>query len=185
MEAYQHLLTRYPQYRRQVVYIQIAPPSRTDLPEYQILRRQMERAAGHINGSYADFDWSPVRYLNRAFRRQTLLGFLRISQVGLVTPLRDGMNLVAKEYVVAQPPSNPGVLVLSQFAGAACELDGALIINPYDTEGVGEALATALSMPLQERKDRWRPMYQRLKQFDLVSWRESYLEALQGITCAT
>jgi trehalose 6-phosphate synthase len=181
MEAYQHLLTHYPEYRRQVVYIQIAPPSRAGLPEYQLLRRQMESAAGHINGSYADFDWSPVRYLNRAFKRQTLLGFLRISQVGLVTPLRDGMNLVAKEYVVAQPASNPGVLVLSRFAGAASELDGALIVNPYDAEGVGEALASALSMPLQERKDRWGAMYQRLKQFDLVSWRESYMEALQGI----
>jgi trehalose 6-phosphate synthase len=180
MEAYQHLLTHYPEYRSKVVYLQIAPPSRTDLPEYQMLRRQMESAAGHINGSYADFDMSPVRYLNRAFRRQTLMGFLRISQVGLVTPLRDGMNLVAKEYVAAQSGSNPGVLVLARFAGAARELDGAMIVNPYDVEGVGEALATALSMPLQERKDRWRSMYQRLKQFDLVSWRESYMEALQG-----
>ena len=184
MEAYQHLLTHYPKYRRNVVFIQIAPPSRTDLPEYQILRRQMENVAGRINGTYADFDWSPVRYLNRGFKRQTILGFLRLSQVGLVTPLRDGMNLVAKEYVAAQPASNPGVLVLSRFAGAARELDGALIVNPHDAEGVSEALDTALSMPVQERKDRWRAMYQRLKQFDLISWRESYMEVLQRTTRA-
>ena len=182
MEAYQHLLTHYPEYRSKVVFIQIAPPSRTDLPEYQINRRQMERAVGHINASHADFDWSPVRYLNRGFKRQTLLGFLRLSQIGLVTPLRDGMNLVAKEYVAAQSESNPGVLILSQFAGAARELDGALIVNPYDVEGVGEVLAAALSMPLRERKERWRTMYQRLRQFDLVAWRESYMEALQGPT---
>ncbi len=179
MEAYHHLLTNHPEYRSKVVFVQIASPSRADMPEYQMIRRQMESAAGHINGSFADFDWSPVRYLNRAFKRQTVLGFLRLSQVGLVTPLRDGMNLVAKEYVAAQSASNPGVLVLSRFAGASRELDGALIVNPYDIEGVGEALATALSMPLKERKDRWESMFQRLKQFDLISWRESYMEALQ------
>jgi trehalose 6-phosphate synthase len=146
-----------------------------------LISQQVESAVGHINGSFADFDWSPVRYLNRGFKRQTLLGFLRLSQVGLVTPLRDGMNLVAKEYVAAQSPEDPGVLVLSRFAGAAQELSGAILVNPYDIEGVSDALATALTMPLDERQERWEVMMKRLRQFDIVAWRESYLQALQGV----
>jgi trehalose 6-phosphate synthase len=108
------------------------------------------------------------------------MGFLRLSKVGLVTPLRDGMNLVAKEYVAAQSPEDPGVLVLSRFAGAAQELSGALLVNPYDIEGVSDALARALAMSKDERRERWQGMYQRLKQFDIVAWRESYLQALHG-----
>ncbi len=184
MEAYQHFLNSHTEHQRNVVFVQIAPPSRTDLPSYQLISQQVESAVGHINGSFADFDWSPVRYLNRGFKRETLLGFLRLSQVGLVTPLRDGMNLVAKEYVAAQSPEDPGVLVLSRFAGAAQELNGALLVNPYDIEGVSDALATALSMPLKERQERWEVMFKHLKQFDIVTWRESYLQALQGVAHA-
>lgn len=184
LEAYQHFLNAHTEYQRNVVFVQIAPPSRTDLHSYQMISQQVESAVGHINGSFADFDWSPVRYLNRGFKRQALLGFLRLSQVGLVTPLRDGMNLVAKEYVAAQSPEDPGVLVLSRFAGAAQELSGALLVNPYDIEGVSDALATALAMPLEERRERWEVMLKRLKQFDIVTWRESYLQALQGVVDA-
>ena len=184
LEAYQHFLNAHTEYQRNVVFVQIAPPSRTDLHSYQMISQQVESAVGHINGSFADFDWSPVRYLNRGFKRQALLGFLRLSQVGLVTPLRDGMNLVAKEYVAAQHPEDPGVLVLSRFAGAAQELSGALLVNPYDIEGVSDALATALAMPLEERRERWEVMMRRLKQFDIVTWRESYLQALQGVVDA-
>ncbi len=180
LEAYQHLLGSHPAYRGNVVYLQIAPPSRSDLPDYQNMRRQMETMAGHINGTFAEFDWSPVRYLNRGFSRQTLMGFLHIGHVGLVTPLRDGMNLVAKEFVAAQPPDDPGVLVLSRFAGAARELDGAIIVNPYDIEGVGDAMATALAMPLEERIARWESMFRRLEQADLIAWRESYIGALDA-----
>jgi trehalose 6-phosphate synthase len=184
LEAYQHFLNAHTEYQRNVVFVQIAPPSRTDLHSYQMISQEVESAVGHINGSFADFDWSPVRYLNRGFKRQALLGFLRLSQVGLVTPLRDGMNLVAKEYVAAQHPEDPGVLVLSRFAGAAQELSGALLVNPYDIEGVSDALATALAMPLEERRERWEVMLKRLKQFDIVTWRESYLQALQGVVDA-
>ena len=180
LEALRHFLDTHPEYHRNVVFVQIAPPSRTDLHSYQLISQQVESAVGHINGSFADFDWSPVRYLNRAVPRSKLLGFLRLSKVGLVTPLRDGMNLVAKEYVAAQPPNDPGVLVLSRFAGAAQELGGALLVNPYDIEGVSDALARALSMPLEERRERWEVMLKRLKEFDIVAWREAYLEALQG-----
>jgi trehalose 6-phosphate synthase len=180
LEAFRHFLNTYKEYHRNVVFVQIAPPSRTDLHSYQLISQQVESAVGHINGSFADFDWSPVRYLNRGVSREKLMGFLRLSKVGLVTPLRDGMNLVAKEYVAAQSPKDPGVLVLSRFAGAAQELSGALLVNPYDIEGVSDALARALAMSKDERRERWQGMYQRLKQFDIVAWRESYLQALHG-----
>jgi len=179
LEAFQHFLDTHPEYHRNVVFVQIAPPSRTDLHSYRLISQQVESAVGHINGRLAHFDWSPVRFINRGIKREKLLGFLRLSKVGLVTPLRDGMNLVAKEYVAAQPPDDPGVLVLSRFAGAAQELGGALLVNPYDIEGVSEALARALSMPLEERRERWEVMFKRLQQFDIVAWRESYLQALQ------
>jgi trehalose 6-phosphate synthase len=184
MEAYQHLLASYPAYRDNVSLLQIAVPSRTNLPDYQQMRRQVESLAGHINGTFAKFDWSPVRYLNRAYKRQTLMGFLRLSNVGLSLPLRDGMNLVAKEFVAAQSPKDPGVLVLSRFAGAAHELDGALIVNPYDIEGVGDSLARALSMSCSERRERWQTMFAHLSRFNLQTWRDSFLNALETAPCS-
>ena len=130
----------YPQHQGQVVFMQIAPPSRGDIETYREIRRELEAEAGRINGRFAEVDWMPLRYLNRGFARSALMPLYAEAQVGLVTPLRDGMNLVAKEYVAAQDPDNPGVLVLSQFAGAARELDAALIVNPYDEAGVAAAL---------------------------------------------
>jgi trehalose 6-phosphate synthase len=178
MEAIRHLLLAYPANRGRVVALQITPPSRTDVPEYLEIRRELEAIVGHVNGAYAEFDWVPIRYLNKGFRRQTLAGFYRISRVGLVTPLRDGMNLVAKEYVAAQNPKDPGVLVLSRFAGAAHEMGEALIVNPYDPEGVAEALQRALDMPLAERRERWSAMYERLRRNNVVAWQQSFLDAL-------
>jgi trehalose 6-phosphate synthase len=178
MAAFAHLLQVYPANRGRVVLLQIAPPSRGDVPEYQELRQELNTISGHINGSYAEYDWAPIRYLKKGYKRRTLAGFYRVSRVGLVTPLRDGMNLVAKEYLAAQSPEDPGVLVLSRFAGAAQELSGALIVNPYDTEGVADALETALIMRKDERRERWEAMYRRLHQFDVSAWREAYLSAL-------
>ncbi len=178
MEALEHLLASYPANRSAVTFLQIAPPSRLDVPEYKEIRRELETSAGHINAAYSEFDWVPIRYLNKGFKRQTLAGFLRISDVGVVTPLRDGMNLVAKEFVAAQDWEDPGVLLLSRFAGAAHELDGALIVNPYDAEGVAEAMQAALTLPLEERRDRWQSMFQRIRRHDVAAWRDSYLEAL-------
>jgi trehalose 6-phosphate synthase len=162
------------------VFLQIAPPSRADVPEYMELRGELEAAAGHINGAYAEFDWAPIRYLNKGFTRQTLAGFFRISRVGLVTPLRDGMNLVAKEYVAAQDGRNPGVLVLSRFAGAARELTSALIVNPYDCVGMAEALDRALSMPLAERKDRYEHLMRAIRAADLDAWRDNFMRDLRS-----
>jgi trehalose 6-phosphate synthase len=178
--AFQELLDRYPENLSAVSFLQIAPPSRSDVTEYQQIRRELETMAGHINGMFADFDWMPIRYLNRSFGRRALAGFYRAAQVGLVTPLRDGMNLVAKEYVAAQDPDDPGVLVLSRFAGAAREMGEALLVNPYDTGEVAENLQRALHMPLEERKERHSAMLRRLREYDITRWREEYVAALTG-----
>ncbi len=178
VQAYEHLLRAYPANRGRVVMLQIAPPSRIDVPEYGQIRREMEAACGALNAAYSEFDWTPIRYLNKGFGRRMLAGFYRTAAVGLVTPLRDGMNLVAKEYVASQDPENPGVLVLSRFAGAAEELDGALIVNPYDLEGVAEAIQTALAMPLDERRARFHGMFERLQTYDIHAWWADYLSDL-------
>ncbi|HET6724858.1 MAG TPA: trehalose-6-phosphate synthase [Gammaproteobacteria bacterium] len=177
--AYERMLDRYPDLRGNVVFTQIAQPSRSDVPEYQEIREQLDSAAGKIIGRYADYNWTPIRYLGRSFARPRVLGFLAISRVGLVTPLRDGMNLVAKEYVAAQDPADPGVLVLSRLAGAAEELDGALLVNPYDTDGVAERLAHALAMSIEERRDRWQRMMTQIRKHDINAWREAFLTRLR------
>src|SRR3546814_9327801 len=138
--------------------MQIAPPSRTDVQQYADLRERLEHMAVSINCRFAEFDWQPVRYLNKGFNRRTLTGFLRASAVALVTPLRDGMNLVAKEYIASQDPDSPGILVLSRFAGAARELGAALIVNPHDYEGVADPLQRALDMPVDEWRARLQAM---------------------------
>ena len=145
------------------------------------MRAQVEATSGRINGRFSEFDWMPLRYLNRGFTRRTLAGFFRLSRIGLVTPLRDGMNLVAKEYVAAQSDEDPGVLVLSRFAGAADELDGAVIVNPYDIEAVAEAMHLGLTMPLDERQDRWRRLFAQVQQRDIVQWRQRFVDALERV----
>jgi trehalose 6-phosphate synthase len=176
--AFDRYLDRHPTERGQLTFLQIAPPSRGEVPEYQSLRRELEGLSGHINGLHAAPDWTPVRYVNRNFAHDVLTGFYRIANMALVTPLRDGMNLVAKEYVAAQDPENPGVLILSRFAGAAAELREALQVNPYDLDGVADAISEALTMPLDERKRRWRAMMDTLERHDIGAWRRSYLAAL-------
>ena len=177
--AFERLLAAYPENRGRVSYIQIAPRSRVGIQEYIDIRRELEALSGSINSEYSEFDWTPLRYINRSFSRRALAGLFRLARVGFVTPLRDGMNLVAKEYVAAQSPGNPGVLVLSRFAGAAArQADGALIVNPYDVQGVADALQSALNMPLAERKARWRTLVEGVRRDDVTAWRESFLERL-------
>jgi trehalose 6-phosphate synthase len=177
--AYGDYLERHRDQRGRLTYLQIAPVSRGDVAEYQALRHELERLTGHINGTYAEPDWTPMRYVNRNYPHASLTGFFRLARIGLVTPLRDGMNLVAKEFVAAQDPDNPGVLLLSAFAGAARELDGALIVNPYDTQGVSDAIATAVDMPLAERQSRWSSMMTRLQSHDITTWRRTFLRVLR------
>jgi trehalose 6-phosphate synthase len=176
--AFERHLDRHPEQRGQMTFLQIAPPSRGEVPEYQALRRELEGVSGHINGLHAAPDFTPLRYVNRNFAHDILTGFYRLADVGLVTPLRDGMNLVAKEFVASQDETDPGVLVLSRFAGAASELGEALQVNPYDLDGVADAIAQASTMPLAERKARWRAMMDTLQRHDIEAWRRSYLGAL-------
>lgn len=153
-EGFARLLARFPQHQRRVSMLQIAARSREDVAEYQVLRRELDRLAGDINGRFSGFDWVPLRYMTQTVARTKLAGLFRIARIGLVTPLRDGMNLVAKEYVAAQDPADPGVLILSRFAGAAEELSDALLVNPYDPDDIAEAMDAALEMPLEERQER-------------------------------
>ena len=177
-EAFESLLERHPETHGEVVYLQIAPVSRGDVPEYEEIRQRLEYMAGHINGRFAEDDWMPLRYLNRGFHRSNILGFLSRSDVGLVTPMRDGMNLVAKEFVAAQDPHNPGVLVLSSQAGAAQELDGAVQVTPYDIDDMVDGMNRALSMPLEERRERWEQMMEVLRRNDIHRWWSDFTQAL-------
>jgi len=176
--AVERLFQNYPANRNQVSYIQIAPTTRSGVRAYTDIRHSLEQATGKINGEFADIDWVPIRYLNRSFDRSTLMGFFREATVGLVTPVRDGMNLVAKEFVASQDPNNPGALVLSTMAGAADELTDAILVNPYDIDGVANAIHQALSMPLGERQERHQSMIEVLTRNDITAWRTSFMDAL-------
>ena len=179
MAAFATFLERSPQAARaRVTMLQITPKSRSEVPEYARMQRDLEEEAGRINGKLGDIDWTPLRYINKSMSHSALAGLYRMSRIGLVTPLRDGMNLVAKEYVAAQAPDNPGVLVLSQFAGAAQELKSALIVNPYDIEATAAAIARAFSMQLDERKDRWHTMMAVLRANSVHDWASQFLQAL-------
>ena len=180
--AYETLLEKYPQHHGKIRYTQIAPTSRGEVQAYQDIRHQLETEAGRINGKYGQLGWTPLYYLNQHFDRKVLMKVFRYAEVGLVTPLRDGMNLVAKEYVAAQDPANPGVLVLSQFAGAANELTSALIVNPYDRDDVAAAMDRALTMPLAERIARHAEMLKVIEQNDINHWQERFISDLKRIT---
>jgi trehalose 6-phosphate synthase len=177
--AYERFLEQFAAWRGNVTFMQIAPPSRADIQTYREIRRELEGEAGRINGRFAEVDWVPLRYLNKGFPRNVLMPLYAEAQVGLVTPLRDGMNLVAKEYVAAQDPNDPGVLVLSQFAGAAVELQAALLVNPYDEAGIAGALDRALAMPLEERRDRHAAMLAVMRAHSLERWRDRFVAELR------
>ena len=179
-QSYERFLERYPDSLNHVTFLQIAPVSRGDVKAYSEIRRSLEQAAGRINGRFADTDWTPIRYLNRNFPHDVLMGFLRCAQVGLVTPMRDGMNLVAKEFIAAQDPEDPGVLVLSTLAGAAHEMGDALLVNPRDTQGVARAIQHALVMPLAERRARHRRMLDVLRRNDIHAWHARFIAQLQA-----
>jgi trehalose 6-phosphate synthase len=181
-QAYERFMENHPENLNRVTFLQIAPLSRPDLRAYAEIRRSLEQAAGRINGRFAETDWTPIRYLNRNFSHEVLMGFLRNACVGVVTPVRDGMNLVAKEFVAAQDPEDPGVLVLSTLAGAAEELSSALLVNPRDARGVGEAIHRALAMPLDERRARHQDMLAILRRNDIHAWHARFVEQLQACT---
>ena len=180
LRSYERLLERYPNAQRNVTLMQIAPPTRIGVRAYDEIRMELEQTSGHINGRFAESDWVPIRYLNKGVDRKPLMGFFRNADVGLVTPVRDGMNLVAKEYVASQDPDDPGMLVLSSLAGAACELTDAVIVNPYDRDNVADGIATAISMSLDERRTRYAAMIDILKKNDITAWRTRFVDALMS-----
>ncbi len=177
--AYEQCLVDHPDLREKIFLLQIATPSRDAVGAYQEIRAKLEALTGHINGKFATVDWVPVRYVNTSHRRDELAGIFRSAAVGVVTPLRDGMNLVAKEYVAAQDPADPGVLILSRFAGAAAQMREAIIVNPFSREDVSDAIKRALAMPAHERKARWETLMHGVMTHNVMAWRDSYVNALE------
>ncbi len=179
-QAYEQLLETHPENVGRVTLLQIAPLSRTDVQAYARIRRNLEQSSGRTNGRFGEADWTPIRYLNRNYRQSVLMGFLRAAHVGLVTPVRDGMNLVAKEFVAAQDAADPGVLVLSTMAGAAREMTSAILVNPYDARAMAHAMQAAVNMPLTERRDRHLALLEVLRRNDIHAWHRRFLAALES-----
>jgi trehalose 6-phosphate synthase len=178
--GYRRFLEEHEECLGKLFLLQIAPPSRGEVHTYEAIRESLDELSGRINGEFAEVDWVPIRYVNQGYGREDLAGFYRAAEIALITPLRDGMNLVAKEYVAAQDPEDPGVLILSRFAGAALQLKDALLVNPYSKEDISDAIAKALDMPKEERIRRWRSMNESVRSEDVVWWRRRFVEALAG-----
>lgn len=179
IEGYRRFLETRPEMQGQVSFLQITPKSRSGVERYETLGREIAEQAGHLAGELGRLDWAPMRYVNHAFGQTVLAGIYRMAQAALVTPLRDGMNLVAKEYAAAQDPQDPGVLILSRFAGAAQELgEGALLVNPYDVEAIAAAIARAIALPLAERQERHAAMMRVLRRNTVFDWCAGFLAAL-------
>lgn len=181
LKGFERLLARFPRHRRRVTLLQVAPVSRNDVAQYRALRRELDELAGRINGEHGEPDWNPIRWITRSVPRSTLAGYHRLARVGLVTPLRDGMNLVAKEFVAAQDPADPGVLVLSRFAGAAAELSGAILVNPHDPDEIAEGLDAALTMEQGTRLARWRSDFAVLQAGSADAWASRFLRTLEQV----
>ncbi|HWH22928.1 MAG TPA: alpha,alpha-trehalose-phosphate synthase (UDP-forming) [Allosphingosinicella sp.] len=178
--GYRRFLEEHEECRGKVFLLQIAPPSRGEVATYEEIRERLDELSGRINGEFAEVDWVPIRYVNQGYPREDLAGYYRAAQVALITPLRDGMNLVAKEYVAAQDPEDPGVLILSRFAGAALQLKDAILVNPYSKEEISDSIHEAINMPREERVRRWRSMIESVRSEDVVCWRRSFVSALEA-----
>jgi len=185
LHAFDRLFHTRPELKRQLCLLQIALPSRGQIAIYGDLQAELATLVSDINGRHGEIDWIPIRYLTKGFPQSMLAGLYRTAQVGLVTPLHDGMNLVAKEYVAAQNPLDPGVLVLSKLAGAAQQLDAALLVNPHDVEEIGQAICTAMTMGLEERCERWQAMIETLQRNDIDDWFANFISALDKTSRVT
>ena len=179
--AFRELLENYPENRNSATLIQIASPTRESVDAYADLRHELEGLAGEINGDYGELDWMPIRYLHRVWARRRLPALYRLARVALVTPLRDGMNLVAKEFVAMQDEEDPGVLVLSRFAGAAERMREAILVNPYDIPATAQAIQRALQMSLAERRERHAALLEEVRTHDVHRWRREFLATLSEV----
>jgi trehalose 6-phosphate synthase len=177
IRAMETLLEKRPDLHGKVVMVQVAVPSRENVGEYQVIRERIEQLVGHVNGAYARPDWVPIHYLHRSLPREELVAFYRAADVMLITPLRDGMNLVAKEYIASRIDGT-GVLVLSEFAGAAEQLDRALLVNPYDLDGLALTLERSVELPVDQQRERMRSLRRVVSRWDVHMWAKSCLEAI-------
>ena len=177
--AFERMLEREPRWRGKVRLVQIGVPSRDKVPSYQEFRRQVDELVGRINGSFSTVDWVPIHYVHRSLSEKQVVALYRAADVMLVTPLRDGMNLVAKEFVTSRVDED-GVLVLSEFAGAAAEMGEALLVNPYDIDAMADTFDEALTMPDEERRVRMRALRQRIASRDVHHWAKSFIDALES-----
>jgi trehalose 6-phosphate synthase len=178
--AYERFLQENSDQQSKVFLLQVSTHSRGEVPEYQEIATRLDGLSGRINGEFAEMDWVPIRNVHRMHSREELAGLYRAAEVGLVTPLRDGMNLVAKEYVAAQDEADPGVLILSRFAGAAVQLKEALIVNPFSQEDMAEAIKRALSMSVAERRRRWIKLMDNVEKEDVTAWRDAFVRCLKS-----
>lgn len=179
MLAYERLLNENPELKREIFLLQISTYTRSEVEAYQDMIARLDALSGRINGANAEMDWIPIRNVHRLHGRDELAGIYRAADVALVTPLRDGMNLVAKEFVAAQDEADPGVLILSRFAGAAAQMRDALIVNPFSQEDMADAMRRALAMPIEERRRRWRGLMDGVEKDDVVAWRDSFVQSLE------
>jgi trehalose 6-phosphate synthase len=180
-QAFERLLETREDLAGRISLLQIAPPTRQDVAAYRDVRDETEGLAGRINGRFADVDWTPIRFIHRAVPRERIAQLFRQSAVGLVTPLADGMNLVAKEFVAAQDEADPGVLILSTFAGAAEQMEAALLVNPYDIDQTAAAIAEALAMDRDARRARHAALMEGLRAQDIAWWSRTFLERLVSV----
>jgi trehalose 6-phosphate synthase len=178
VEAYEKLLAENAALRRKVHLLQLAPPSRDSIKEYQEISATLDAMCGHVMGRFAEPDWQPLTYVKRVYGQPSLASLYRLARVGLVTPLRDGMNLVAHEFVASQDPHDPGMLVLSRFAGAAEIFEDAILVNPFDTSETAEAIRLALEMELDERRQRWRSLMAAARRFSVGNWAKRFVGRL-------
>lgn len=179
--AFDRFLKEHSEFHGHVTLSQLAPPTRESVEAYADIRAELEALAGAVNGRYSQLDWVPINYIHRPLPRSQLVSLYNSSRVGWVTPLRDGMNLVAKEYVAAQDPSDPGVLVLSKFAGAAGQLTEALLVNPFDPDDMKSALLRAIEMPRSERCRRHTALFDAVKTSDSRAWSDSFIDRLKRV----
>jgi len=178
LEAFRNLLARYPELKTKITFVQVVVPSRENIPKYFQLKTEIERLVGEINGQFTVSGWVPIHYIFRSLDRTELLAYYRASEIAYVTPLKDGMNLVAKEFC-ATSLEEDCVLILSEFAGAAAELQrSAILVNPFDIEGMADAIFQAYNMPKPEKRKRMKRMRRHIKEHDIFLWLDSFFDIL-------